>query len=439
MLYNPAVWRSVIIGAGEVVLFFAFLHRQKKERKWYQMLPCILAVSCVYIPLQMNIIHPLADILLRLTVGTAVVHFLYRLPFRRSLFLCLLFFLVIGVSKSLLSRPILLGFGFDLAAYTAGSELRQWGLSLATVLLETFTVWFVSRNIFVEKEEDTPAIQLLIAMLACATYMITRQVLRSYSALNASLGGWEITAAMFALCIASLLIVVFSEYYFISDKRKGQIQKLEQLLALQYASVKERQEADEAVRQMYHDIKNHLNCIRSISSNEQVGAYVDEIYQEISQHEQFFQTGNSVLDIVLHEKTMTARRKGIRLEVYTNFETMDFMEYVDICSIFSNALDNAIEAAEAMQSPADRWIRIKIQNVSGCLAVKIENPYEKELKRENGRLVTSKEDRDLHGLGLASIEHSIGKYGGEWQFRDQEGVFCLMLLIPVPRPDAQCE
>ena len=142
MYGNPAIWRLVIMGAAETALFFVFLHRQKNERKWYQTLPCILIVGCVYIPLQMNIIHPLADIALRLLAGTAVIHFLYKLPFRRSLFLCLLFFLAIGVSKSLLSRPILLGFGFDLAAYTAESEIRQWGLSLATVLLESFTVWY---------------------------------------------------------------------------------------------------------------------------------------------------------------------------------------------------------------------------------------------------------------------------------------------------------
>ncbi|MCI8401458.1 MAG: sensor histidine kinase [Lachnospiraceae bacterium] len=432
MWWGSMKLRLAVMGAAEAALFFLFMKKQKCERGKGWLWGGALLLSAVYIPLQMIILHSLSDLTLRLLAGVLLTRFLYSLAWRRSCFLCLLFYLTIGVSKSLLSRPILLGFGFDLAVYVDGSKWRQWGLSLATMVLEAFVVWVCARNVFVEKEEDTPALQLMSALSSCATYIITRQVLRSYSADNMSLGGWEITAAMFALCIATLLIALFSEYYFISVRRRTQIQKLEQLLHMQYVNFEHQQEADEAVRQMYHDIRNHLNCIRNMSPGREVESYVENICREISEHERFFRTGNHVLDIILREKTLLAGRKGISLQVYTDFETMDFMEAMDICAVFANALDNAIEATQKVQEQAERMIRIKIRTMSRCLAVKIVNPCVTKLHRENGRLLTSKPDRENHGLGLASLEHSLNKYEGEWEIREEGGIFTLTILIPVP-------
>lgn len=432
MRWNLVGIQQGLMGIAEAGLFFLFMNKQKPARRKGWLWSCFLLLAAVYIPLQITIARPMVDLVLRLLAGVVFVRFLYRLPWKRATFLCVLFYLAVGVSKSLLSRPILLGFAPTLLGLIDSHPLGRWGQTLAIIGLEALVVWICTRFISVEKQEDTPTLQLLTALLSCGTYMVTRQVLRGYSADNSALGGWEITVSMMALCVGTLLLTLFSEYYFISLRRKAEIRKLEVLLQAQYSNYLERQEADNAVRQMYHDIRNHLNCIRGMAPGSQVETYVEDICRGIAQHERFFKTGNNVLDIILRDKTLTAERCGISLQVYTNFETMDFMDAMDICAIFANALDNAIEAAQKLSMEGERTIRIKILTKSNCLVVKVTNPYETEPIMENGRLLTSKADKENHGLGLASLEHSLNKYGGEWEVQAEAGIFCLTILIPIP-------
>lgn len=81
---------------------------------------------------------------------------------------------------------------------------------------------------------------------------------------------------------------------------------------------------------------------------------------------------------------------------------------MDICSLFGNALDNAITSTEKIENPEKRLIHVMVSREKGFLRIKIENSFQGELKMKNQLPVTTKEDRRYHGFGVKSMKE-IGR------------------------------
>ena len=107
------------------------------------------------------------------------------------------------------------------------------------------------------------------------------------------------------------------------------------------------------------------------------------------------------------------------------------LETVDLCTIFGNALDNAIESCEKIADWKQREIRLKVCRMQGFLAIYVENPYVQEPRREGERLLSTKRDQENHGYGLQGIREAVRRYGGEMDTEMKDGFFTLTLLAPL--------
>ena len=108
---------------------------------------------------------------------------------------------------------------------------------------------------------------------------------------------------------------------------------------------------------------------------------------------------------------------------------IDFMDAIDIYTIFENALDNAIESVEEISAAEKRIIHVKIYQKQLLLLIQFENYYEDHLAWEDGRLKTIKADPQNHGFGLKSIEYTVKKYQGSIKVTPGEDRFTLTILI----------
>ena len=105
---------------------------------------------------------------------------------------------------------------------------------------------------------------------------------------------------------------------------------------------------------------------------------------------------------------------------------------IDISSIFSNLIDNAIEACNKInENNINKYITIKSTFIKGYYVVRCENSKSNELIIKNNKILTSKKDKFLHGIGLESIKSSIKKYNGELKIKDSESKFIATIHIPV--------
>lgn len=166
--------------------------------------------------------------------------------------------------------------------------------------------------------------------------------------------------------------------------------------------------------QLIHDIKNHFIIMREYAEkgeNEEICQYMDEIASRLFQESINKWTGNKTLDIVLNQKKNLAEYKNI--DFYIKVSVIPNLMFSDseICSLFGNLLDNAIEACEKM-GEEEKWIIVKINRKDKVLFIEISNSMNKEPIMKHGKPCSDKSNYNVHGYGLKNVEGIVEKYEG---------------------------
>jgi len=181
-------------------------------------------------------------------------------------------------------------------------------------------------------------------------------------------------------------------------------------------------------RMIRHDMKNHLTAVAMLIDDgkiEDARKYLDDISSEMDKARPPVNTGSLVLDSLLFRKSSDMAKKKIRLntEFFADFSGNKISEY-DLCSIFGNILDNAIEACEKL-SPAKRYVNLKVKRQLDMICIICENPY----TEINEDLSTQKADKAYHGFGLKRVRKAAKSYSGDVNIRSNDGIFSISVLL----------
>ena len=212
---------------------------------------------------------------------------------------------------------------------------------------------------------------------------------------------------------------------------KYEVQTLQNMLNMQYANYQIAQQSIDMVNQKYHDLKHQITILRAEVESKESMAYLDQMENEIKIYEAQNKTGNKILDTVLTGKHIYCQSCGVNLTVVADGTALDFMEPMDISTLFGNALDNAIESVRKLPQEEKRLIHVAVARQKDFLRIRVENYYEGDLVFENGLPATTKEDKEYHGYGLKSIRSTVKKYGGSITIDTNENWFELRILIPL--------
>lgn len=236
---------------------------------------------------------------------------------------------------------------------------------------------------------------------------------------------------LLVVSLAVAFIVVFlylkNTYYLREQEQRDKIQitQLEQ----QYAYYQERLKDEERIRSIYHDMKNHLLALEGSQGTETVRQMAQEIRSHIADYENYIHTGNNFLDILIKDKAEKAREKHIDFSASIDFDGIDFIEPLDLSTLFGNGIDNAIEASEKL-SVEQRVILIKAGKVQDFVSILVENSCSDEAHIDGH---TTKEDKLLHGFGISNMKKAAEKYNGTCTTAQSNGKFTLKILLPIPK------
>lgn len=210
-----------------------------------------------------------------------------------------------------------------------------------------------------------------------------------------------------------------------------ELDSIQNILQNQYAQYRQSRETIEVINQKYHDLKHQIIALRAENDPERRDHWLDEMEADIRTYEAQNKTGNPVLDTVLTSKSLYCQKHGIYLTCVVDGTLLDFMEVRDLCTIFGNALDNAIECELEIPDRDKRLIHLTVAQQKGFVMVRLENYCETQLKFEDGMPITTKEDQRYHGFGLKSIRYTAEKYNGTMTVNNEENWFELKILIPL--------
>lgn len=235
-----------------------------------------------------------------------------------------------------------------------------------------------------------------------------------------------------AISITGIVSLIFCCFIFIYNRYvQNQQTELDELkqerlksdINMQYLNLLEQKNNE--MRVFAHDIKNHLFAISQMSDNEDIKKYIDSISGEIQQSSKGCDSGNHTLDILLNKYITESERKGISFEYDVKLANLGFVEDYDLVTIIGNLLDNALEAAE---QSAKKKITLNTAKVNTYDSLTVTNscdtPPDKNLK-------TTKKNKQMHGLGIKSIQKAVKKYDGEleWEYDENGKQFSITIIL----------
>ena len=233
------------------------------------------------------------------------------------------------------------------------------------------------------------------------------------------------------LSIFSCLTLLYIRYVILEKSHiEAERAELERIVSLERKQFEQSRENIELINIKCHDMRH------KIEAWEKRGLDVDkdeiaEMKNLIGIYDSRIKTGNDTLDIILTERSLYCEKEGIRLSCIADGEKLGFMTTGDICSLFGNAVENAIEAVSKLDNPEDRIISFQVREKSGMLVITVDNYYSGTLRVENGLPKSTKGDDDNHGFGMKSIRLVAEKYGGEVSITVDD-MFHLTVIIPLP-------
>ncbi len=236
---------------------------------------------------------------------------------------------------------------------------------------------------------------------------------------------------VYPLCVTAVFSSLGCIYLVAYMSKSTQDMYNMQKMQMQQKYYEDKLKDEERVRAVYHDMKNHLLVLEGAQGTEATRKMAKELRAQIVDYEDYIHTGNDFLDIIIRDKAEKSREKQIDFFAFIDFGDIDFIEPLDISTLFGNGIDNAIEASGKL--PEDqRVIAVKAGRVNDFISILIENNcMEEQAADKTGKHRTTKADSFLHGFGITNMEKTAEKYGGTCTTRQEDGKFTLKILLPV--------
>lgn len=237
-----------------------------------------------------------------------------------------------------------------------------------------------------------------------------------------------------AVCTVGLYIGTFlALYLYERSQRQNQIiryqEQAEQQMQAQLKHMDEIILRQNELRAFRHDINNQLTALSGyLDAGDLAGGrqYLAGISDHFKSASLAINTGNNALDAILSAKRALAENHGIRFTSKLRVQENLPIAPEDLCIIFGNALDNAIEACDRLPADAERAIALHLLQDAHTLTCIVTNTAP---SRRSASFVTSKTDKAQHGFGLNNIREALDKYGVTPEITWEDGRFTLAFVF----------
>lgn len=232
--------------------------------------------------------------------------------------------------------------------------------------------------------------------------------------------------------VLSVAYLIFGVVYFKEYEEKVEAEQHNQMMQLKRAQSEREIEAikrsEYQVSLLRHDMRHFMNNIVSYIDQgdfEKAKAYINEIISLTDKTATKKYCENEIVNMVLSSYENKMMAKDITLQYSIHIPTELPISDVDMTSILSNGIENAIHAVSILD-PARRKISLDIRMSNNKFLLSIKNPYDHTVEMVDG-LPQAREEG--HGLGTHSIKYITEKLNGHCQFLAQDGLFVLRVVI----------
>lgn len=334
----------------------------------------------------------------------------------------LLFFPII-ISLNFLTMDVC---GWIVANCFDGGNLANTVLSNTFIWIQT-GFWFVFSRFAKKKyremtaELDTQSWLLLDAICLAS---LTAVISCVYYTPEQS---YKIWFCMLACMITNLSAVRL--VYYLAEHVRGRL--IEKNMKLQQDYYQELEANQMEIRKFRHDMNNHFSVVSELleeGKETEAKEYFRSLSGQLRARSRTF-CKDSIVNAVINSKYNRAVEQGIDCFFNIEIDALWFLNNLDVCTIFSNTLDNAIEACMKV-AEEKRRISLKARcTENGYFSYEITNSKNQEIRVEEGRYRTWKKDVKSHGIGIENVQDVVKRYGGTMKISYDDETFGVVILI----------
>lgn len=227
------------------------------------------------------------------------------------------------------------------------------------------------------------------------------------------------------LSLISSVVLLHSILILADYEQKAQAAALAEMREVYYQSLQKEQTQ---VRTLRHDLRNHLNTVLGLleeKETQKAQEYLAKLTDSPVLRRSRRLCDNEIVNVVLTSKCEEMERLDIGADIKISLpEQLPFAD-TDLCALFGNALDNAIDATKRAKN---KKITLRCKVEYGMFMLLIQNPLAGD---EHEDLSTTKKDKALHGFGLNGMREIVTRYGGIFDAGKKENQFELILNMPL--------
>lgn len=192
-------------------------------------------------------------------------------------------------------------------------------------------------------------------------------------------------------------------------------------------------EMNESFNEIVHNTSHYLRLIDQLAienRNAEISDIVKELTDKLTKRDIYEYSNYKILNTILSEYSAKAENLGIKFDAYVEPGcVLNRVKDIDIVSILGNLFDNAITAASKKEQ-SSIIVRIFMHKNGKMCVIKIINDYVEELKNVNGKLISTKKEKGIHGIGVTSVSKTAERYQGFFSYYVENKKFNSVLLLP---------
>lgn len=411
------------INSAIEILIIAFFYHRIFERKYNSYVPYIISYGTAFAILSMSSLcvpSPYIRICVTFFILMLISHLIYCGSNIVRLFSSIYFLLIIFISETLFAGIL------TIMEYGNPSELLEsnMGRVLGMIGTKIFDFWLVvySCRIYKNKVKSLPfRYWLLIILMPFLSAVILNQIFPANQSGNNVMIGYIIS-------VCGVLYLNFSVFnYFESYDKQIKLAALEQIMERESENYRAIANSYTEIRNIKHDLKNQVTVLNDLIKDnkyDEAKQHINQLYKDVEKVTSVCYTGNSAVDSIINLKGDYARSRNISFLSKIKVNTIDF-DTIGVCRILGNALDNAIEACERMDID-EKCVCAAIHQLENKLIIEIENT---SLPVDVNNLITSKENKSAHGIGMQSIRQTAESMNGYVSCNYENGYFSIKIIL----------
>ncbi len=187
-------------------------------------------------------------------------------------------------------------------------------------------------------------------------------------------------------------------------------------------------ENENETRRFRHDITNHLLCLDVLLKEKdykEAEEYLEVLKGNLQDLGSGVQTGNRLVNAILNDIS----QKYSDVTFIWNGALPQKMSLcnADICTIFSNTLENAFYAASSCEQ--EKTVEVMVQEIGQGVKVMVKNNMSRPIEMKEGRFITGKADKKNHGFGILNVGECIKRNGGHVEYSYTSDCFKTKIIL----------